>query len=91
MAQKSREDRLKALLEEKAEIDARINRLRSQDIAQKRKEDTRKKIILGAVVLKELGQNDALRVLVMEQLLPREVKAPRDRAVFGLPPLEPGA
>ena len=90
MAQRSREERLQALLEQRAEIDARLERLRSQDAMKRRKEDTRKKILLGAVLLKELGQNDELRELVMGQLLPRELKAPRDRAVFGLPPLEPG-
>jgi hypothetical protein len=90
MATKTREERLQTLLEKRAEIDARLERLRSLEAIQKRKLDTRKKILLGAVLLKELNQNDELRELVMEKLLPRELKAPRDRAVFGLPPLEPG-
>lgn len=90
MAQRSREERLKALLEQKAEIEARLNRIRSEDTAQKRKLDTRKKILIGAVLMKEISQNQELHELVMGKLLPRELKAPRDRAVFGLPPLEPG-
>lgn len=91
MSTKTREERLKALLERRAEIDARLERLRSQDVAQRRKLDTRKKILIGAVILKELEHNHELRDWVFGQLLPAELKATRDRAVFGLPPLEPGS
>jgi hypothetical protein len=89
MAQKSREERLKALLEEKAEIDARINRLRSQDVAQKRKLETRMKIILGAAVMLERNDDPTFDQRV-QAVIEKRVRTPRDRAVFGLPPLEPG-
>lgn len=88
---RTREERLNALLARRAEIEARVERLRSQDAAQKRKLDTRKKILVGAVILKEMERNDDLRDWLLNELLPKELRANRDRTVFNLPPLEPGA
>jgi hypothetical protein len=90
MARRSREERIADLERERQEIEAQLKRLKSIGVADQRKLDTRKKIIVGAVLLKELERNEGLRTWFMGELLPQEVKASRDRAVFGLPPLEPG-
>ncbi|RZA20009.1 MAG: hypothetical protein EOP10_18765 [Proteobacteria bacterium] len=73
MSQRSREERLQTLLEQRAQIDARLNRLRAEDSAKKRKLETRMKILVGAVVMKELARNEELRALVYGELLPREL------------------
>ena len=91
MARRSREERIADLERERLEIETQLKRLKSMSAADQRKLETRRKIIVGAVLLKELDRNDDLRNWFMRDLLPRELKANRDRAVFGLPPVEPGA
>ncbi|MDJ0718058.1 MAG: mobilization protein [Prochloraceae cyanobacterium] len=46
----SRQDRIKSLEEKKKQLEARIQKLKAQESAKKRKEDTRRKILLGALV-----------------------------------------
>ena len=47
----SRKDRIRSLEEKKKQIEARIQKLKAQESAKKRKEDTRRKILLGALVI----------------------------------------
>ncbi len=46
----SRIERIKYLEEKKKLLEARIQKLKAQESAKKRKEDTRRKILLGALV-----------------------------------------
>ena len=50
-------DRLKKLREKKAAIDAQIRDLSARDRQQQRKDETRRKIILGAFALEHLEKN----------------------------------
>ncbi len=82
-----RPDRIDALKAKKAAIEAQIQRLNSAAAKEKRKLDTRRKILVGAVILEEVQRNpkyaDWLRAL-----LARSLKQERDRAAFNLPPLQ---
>jgi hypothetical protein len=49
----------------------------------KRKADTRRKILIGAVVMQEMEKRQEFYLWV-EGLLKERLKHPRDRALFGL-------
>ena len=81
-------DRLEALRKKREALDAEVNRLQAKRKAADRKADTRRKILLGAVVMQEMvSKPDKIGVWARELLAERLAK-PRDRALFDLPPLE---
>ena len=66
----------------------RINSLESElakDHAKKRKQDTRKKILLGAYLINQMRRNPNLERSVMEGL-DSFLDKPIDRQLFNLPP-----
>lgn len=76
-------ERHKALLaEKKQQAKALRQKYEAQQKQRSRKEDTRRKIIVGAVVL---GDPDLFEYV--KELLDRKLTADRDRALFDLPPL----
>ena len=75
--------RLKALAEKKKAIEVRMHALKTRVAQKQRKEDTRRKILLGAWILHEMDhpQNgDRLKIWAQKQL-PGFVKE-RDRHLF---------
>lgn len=85
-------ERLELLRQRRAAIDAELGRLLAKERTEKRKEDTRRKILLGAVVMQEMENHpDEIGAWAMKLLAARLTK-PRDRALFDLPPLgdDPG-
>ena len=84
---RTRQDRIKELESKKKQIEARIQKLKAAESAKKRKEDTRRKILLGAMVMKliETGywsQEEIYKHL--DEFLDKEL----DRQLFGLPELQ---
>lgn len=79
-------DKLQKLLEQRKALDARIQLERGRENEKKRKEDTRRKILAGAVVLDEADKNAGYRAELFK-LLERFLSRPDDRALFGLAPL----
>ena len=85
-------ERLAKLEEQRARINAEIQRVRAREQQQKRKEDTRRKVLIGAWILGkvESGEWPEQRLLDgLDSYLERD----HDRALFGLPPRqkdEPG-
>jgi hypothetical protein len=75
------EDQRTRLLEKKARIDARLKALALIEQKQKRRADTRRKIIAGALAL-EHGEQDAEFGRQMAALLNRYVTRPSDRTLF---------
>jgi hypothetical protein len=75
---------LSKLLEQKAQLDARIKSLEAKEIVRKKKEDTRRKILAGAYALHEAEKNDTYASLV--QQLDAFLFRPADRKLFGLQP-----
>ena len=78
-------ERLAKLEEQRARINAEIQRVRAREQQQKRKEDTRRKVLVGAWILGkvESGEWPEQRLLDgLDSYLERD----HDRALFGLPP-----
>ena len=74
---------LDALLKKQAMIEARIQLLKSKETSQKRKDDSRKKILAGAYLLEKHEKAGTLEELVQE--LDGFLSRKNDRALFGLP------
>ena len=81
----SPEERLAELERKKKALDARISKERATVRARARKEDTRRKIVAGAIVL-EHASRDPKFARALETLLERFVTRPQDRALFELSP-----
>lgn len=79
----SRLDRLKL---QRAQVDAKIKALEARNRTQSRKDDTRRKIITGALALEHMQRHEAFAETMLD-LLDRFVTRPQDRALFDLPPL----
>lgn len=77
----SNQERIEALRSRRAQIDVELSRLEAKARATSRKIDTRKKILVGAVVLHEMEQNPELMTLI-ERLLRSRLTKPRDRVLF---------
>jgi len=79
-------DRIRQLEERRARITAEIQRVKARERQAKRKRDTRRKILVGAMVLDQVerGEWPATRLqAAMDRFLERE----QDRALFDLPTL----
>lgn len=81
----SRVEKLKA---KKAQIDAQLKAAQARERTQKRKDDTRRKIISGALALEHAQRNpDSDFARTMLRLIQSEVTTDKDRALFDLEPL----
>ncbi len=80
----SRIERIKDLEEKKKQLEARIQKLKAQESAKKRKEDTRRKILLGALVqhLTKTGYWSSSEII---KQLDKFLDKPIDRKLFDLP------
>ena len=79
--------RLSQLLKKREELSAQIQKIRAREATQKRKEDTRRKILLGVLVMEMMSKGELDRDKLMKRLdgfLTREI----DRKLFELPVLE---
>ena len=79
------EDRIRQLEEQRARINAEIQRVRSRESQEARKRETRRRILAGAMVLDRVARKDLSEKLFkadMDRFLERD----QDRALFGLPP-----
>ena len=83
MARRTVEERRAALAERKAKLDAEIRRLDAREAKKARREDTRRKVLLGACALHMVNTGRWKRDTVLKALdafLDRD----RDRALFDL-------
>ncbi|MEM9716010.1 MAG: mobilization protein C [Pseudomonadota bacterium] len=84
--------RLDKLIAKKAQLEAQIQAVQSRERKQKRKDDTRRKIIAGALAVEHATQNpDSEFTRTMLHLIQNGVKSDRDRALFDLDPLPKSA
>ena len=77
---------IEKLLQQRAQIDARIQAAKARLSQAERKDDTRRKVLLGAFVLEALGGN----VVALElngRKLADFIQRDADRALLGLPSL----
>lgn len=81
--------RLQTLLDKRAALDAQIKQAQARQRAQDRKDDTRRKIIAGALALEHAEKepnSEFSRTLL--NLLETYVTGARERALMGLLPLD---
>ena len=76
-------DRLTRLEQKKAKIEAEIAREKSRQKTKERKDDTRRKILTGAIALAH-AERDAEFHRLLYGLLDRFIEPDRDRALLGL-------
>lgn len=76
------EDRLKQLKAKQHLID---NRRRTLETRRNRKEDTRRKILVGAIILAKVEHGE-ISGTQLRQWLSESLTRPDDRALFELPP-----
>lgn len=72
---------LNKLLQQKAELEARIQQTRNREAMEERKRDTRRKILAGAYVIK-LAENDLKKL--GRELISVGMLESRDYALFGV-------
>jgi len=75
------EDKLKQAKALKQKAEARI---KVKESKKKRADETRRKILLGAMMLDQMEKNEATKTSVMGKLDTFLIR-PEDRALFGLP------
>ena len=79
------EDRIRQLEERRARINAEIQRVRSRESQEKRKRETRRLILMGAMLRDRITRKELPEKLFkadMDRFLDRD----QDRALFDLPP-----
>lgn len=80
-------DKLQKLEERRVKIAAEIARVKAREATAKRKDDTRKKVLLGALVLSMIDKGEWPKEKV-DSALARFLTRPQDRALFYLPQVE---
>src|SRR5260364_72300 len=80
--------RLEALEAKRKQLDAQIQALRVREQTQARKDDTRRKVLIGGVML-PMVKLDEMPEGRLTQLLDKHLDAERDRKLFGLEPKQP--
>lgn len=74
---------LEQLTQKRQQIDERIQQLRQRENAEKRRADTRRKVIIGGVILR-LVKTGVLKPEQLTGMLNQNVTDPRDREFLGL-------
>lgn len=82
----TKEERLKALEQKQAQIKAQIQALKARDTAQDRKDDTRRKVLIGGFVLAQMKKNGiGVQLMTYESVRFMDtLNNDRDRVLFGL-------
>lgn len=76
-------EKLEALAKKQSQIKAQIQALKARDTAQERKDDTRRKVLLGGVI-QRLVKDGKLQQAQVNLWLDSLLTQDRDRALFGL-------
>lgn len=89
-SRKTTEEKIAELEKKQAQLKARLSREKAALKTKQRKEDTRRKIVVGAIVL-EHATRDARFADFLETLLNKAVQREADRTLLGLPEKRGGA
>lgn len=79
-----RKDRIQKLKEQKSKIEARIQAIEARVKVKERKEDTRRKILVGSYYLDNAKKNDSMDEI--KKLMDKYLVRDSDRKLFGLNP-----
>lgn len=77
--------KLDSLTKKRDQINAQIQAIKAREQAQHRKDDTRRKVLIGGVVLKMLKTGEMPQER-LNQILNKHLEKEADRALFNLPP-----
>ena len=80
MANKSKLD---SLTEKRDQLNAQIQAIKAKEQAQKRKDDTRRKVLIGGVIMKRV-KDGKMPYADLKSLLNEELTKDNDRALFEL-------
>lgn len=83
MTKRPPEEQLAELERKEAQLKARIQKKRAEVAGKQRKQDTRRKIIAGALALEHAEQDKEFGA-AFKQLLKKHVTRPADRELFDL-------
>jgi large subunit ribosomal protein L7/L12 len=75
--------RLEQLLQKREQLNAQIEQVRARESARKRKEDTRRKILLGALMMEMMEKGELDEVKVRKRLSEFLIRD-GDRSLFDL-------
>jgi len=75
--------KLDQLTKKRQQLNVQIQTLKSKESLQKRKEDTKRKVLIGGVVMKILKTGEMPQER-LEHLLDKHLERPSDRVLFGL-------
>lgn len=78
-------NKLDALTKKRDEINAQIQAIKAREQAQHRKDDTRRKVLIGGVVQKMLKTGEMPQER-LNQILDKHLEKDTDRALFSLAP-----
>jgi large subunit ribosomal protein L7/L12 len=76
--------KLEKLNLKREQLNAQIQAIKSKEASQKRKEDTRRKVLIGGVVMKMLKTGEMPQER-LTQILDKHLSQDADRALFELP------
>lgn len=78
-------ERIRKLEEERARINAEIQRVKGRESQEERKRETRRRILAGGMVLAQVERGEMSKEKLSADL-DRFLARDRDRELFGLPP-----
>jgi hypothetical protein len=84
MARLNRTAQIRKLAEDEAKIRAKLAQLKAAESADERKRDTRRKVLIGSMLLRLVEQGEWTRER-LDQMLDKYLTRSDDRALFGLP------
>lgn len=85
MSDAEKPDRLTRLQQQREALDQKIRAEQKKLKEQERRDETRRKIVAGAIALAHMDKDEHFRALFSE-LLEHFVERPQDRALLGLTP-----
>lgn len=85
MAEEKTGGKLEKLLQKKKQLESQIAAVKQREKAEERKKDTRRKILVGSVLMRMVEQGE-LEHDKLQKMLDRHLSRAQDRALFGLPP-----
>ena len=80
-------ERLDKLIQQREQLDARIRKEKAKETVQARKDETRRKIVVGAIIREHIQKHpDHEFTGYIHSLLDSYVNRPKDREILGLKP-----
>lgn len=80
-------DKLQKLKAKQEQLNAKIKLIEQREKEKVRKEETRKKILLGGMVMEGMQNSSEYESMIMKNV-EKYLKSERDRKLFGLEPLQ---